>query len=513
MKFSCLLVLLIWRGALGLQDQFIGLNDIEQIEKIEKEIHNFGAKKQSIIQQFKLWQQGASSEKVKQVEDSIKNIFSRKGELSPRVLTRLMRDIGRDKNDDNFRMERTQDGFRKIKEGFNPLFEFEPELRRYQSLTSNIEKKLIYNLTFNRKVIDLVRKLNEKQIVFKQAMVILLTNIQNRRRPDFDIRKFYFKNAFRKEELYIFRRDDPNVNQLYKLYGEQKTRFLEEHELLNSNYNRLNQLLVDFYNEVLRIQIVFNELSKKQDLMDVVDDRILTGLERLLDIRRAIADIIELYRSQIVLIQNQKIVFDKIYQTSRRIQALSVDKKVHEARLNGHESLINDILQSERDRTQSELDADEAKNDELEAQSDGKEMNDNRKLGVSNEALEEEYRLREAEREKRKNAREKRQKLRDQRKKLHEQNLAQISKAIEDGTIATYKSPENYFKDKENSDKVDSYVKTITQRIDNGELSIADIEDTSISEKIVQERLSQSKSSFLAGLFPFIVSIVCFISL
>ncbi|MCA6493160.1 MAG: hypothetical protein IM572_10835, partial [Chitinophagaceae bacterium] len=117
------------------------------------------------------------------------------------------------------------------------------------------------------------------------------------------------------------------------------------------------------------------------------------------------------------------------------------------------------------------------------------------------------------EREKRKNAREKRQKLRDQRKKLHEQNLAQISKAIEDGTIATYKSPENYFKDKENSDKVDSYVKTITQRIDNGELSIADIEDTSISEKIVEERLSQSKSSFLAGLFPFIVSIVCLISL
>lgn len=513
MKFSCLLVLLMWRGALSLQDQFIGLNDIEQIENIEKAIQNFGAKKQSIIEQFKLWQQGASAEKVREVEESIKNIFSKSGELSPKVINRLMRDISLDKNDSDYTMQNTQLSFAKIKNGFNPLFEFEPHFHEYQALTSNIEKKLIYNVQFNRQVIDLIRKLNEKQTDFKQAMIMLLTNIQNRRQHDFDIRRFYFKNLYRAEELYIFRRDDPNVNQLYKLYGEQKTRFLEEHDLLKENYDRLNQLLVDFYNEVLNLQIVYNEISKKQELMDVVDSRVINLLQRLLDIKRAVADVIALYRSQIALIQNQRIVFDKIYQTARRIQGLALDKKIHEARISGQESLIGDIVQGEKDRAEAEADADEAKNDELEAQADAKEMSENRRLGVSNESLEAEYKQKEINRKKRKEERKKRAKLREEQKELREQNAMKTAKSIKAGTLVPDQSAEDYFKNKEYSDKVDSYVKSINEKIDNGELSIADIEDPAISEKVVQTQLSKTKNGFSLGLAPLAMSIICMLLL
>ena len=513
MKFSCLLVLLMWRGAFGLQDQFIGLNDIDQIEKIEKEIQNFGAKKQSIVTQFKLWQQGASAEKVAEVENSIKNIFSSDGELSPKVISRVMRDINLDKTDSDYRMDKTELSFAKIKNGFGPLFEFELRFHKYQSLTSNIEKKLSFNIEFNRDVIGLIQKMNAKQADFKHAMIILLTNIQNKRQHDFNIRQFYFKNQYLAEELYILRRDDPNVNQLYKIWGEQKTHFFEEHELLKENYDRLNQLLVDFYNEVLSLQSLYSETSKKVELMDVVDDRVLNGIERLLDIKRAVADVIALYRNQVTLIQNQRAVFYKIYQTSQRIKGLALEKKVQQIRISGQENLIKDILEEEKDRTEAEMDAAEAYADELEAKADAKEMEENLRFRILNKSLPSEFEQRDIARKKRKQEREKRKKAREERKKAREQNAAASAKSTQSSSRVPDQSSENYFKNKEYTDKVDSYVQSINQKIDNGELSIADIEDPAISELVVENQLNKTKNGSSVAFISLVASLICLLLL
>jgi hypothetical protein len=494
MKISFLLLSVVLGFGVTAIGTLASANDIKEISDLEQEIDSFGKKKQSVIDVIKGWQNGASNNKVNEIESSISSFFDVKGELSPIVMDRMISDSSSDQIDPDSAMEYTEGGFASIQAIFEPLFEFETKFNEYSEHTVEIEKRLVYNGELNREVMKLVKTLQESQPIFRKSLLILLSNIRNRNQPDFDIRKFYFGALFLPEEQFVQSRTDVNVEELYKIYADQKSRFLYEHKLLRQDYLILDQLFVQFYKVVAEIQSHYTEEMKKSNMMDTVDETVVKGLRDLFELRVHIADIVYLFKGQIDLVRNQKAIYHKIFYSAQRIEKLNLHKKIHVAQLAGDDHLIDGIIQEEKDKKEATADAEEAKRDELEALLDEQAQNPNRALDLTNDQIEIDFQTRASDRLKRAQNRAKRAALRLQRQKDRDRKSFEDKIAKNANPGGSTLSAESFFRNKSYTDRMDKYAEGIQQRIDDHSLSLADVDSTDLSQRIIKKELEKTSS-------------------
>lgn len=513
MKFTWFLIIGLLHGCRGLQDQFKELDNLKEVQSLEAAIEDFGKKKQTIMDRIKQWQSGAAKSKVDQIEQSIKGFFEPRGELRNAVISRELKKRAAAGLDPDFTMPITRSSLFDIRLAFAPLKRFQDFYQAFKTQQSETEKKLIYNSELNKKVYELVTEMRRNQFKLKKALLTFFTNIQAHKDPKFDLRQFFFADAFEAEDRFVNKRANRDVNELYLIYQDQKRRFIEQQHILSDDYGKLNDFLNQFYEKVAALQQFYEKQRRAATIMDFDDPTVEEGVGRLIDLRRQIAEICQLVHKELELIKNQRNVFERIYTLAHRMDGVTLQKRIQDSAVSGGPSSA-DIMQEAADQQEAEVDLEEEREDEAETQSDLQEAeNLKRELNLTRASIkgelakrlslddqekdiDAELKAKAAARDKREQERKKRAQLREQRARERAQNSEQaLQKKLALQKINSGTSPEAHFRDKEYSDQIDTYSRGIQERIDDGELKLSDVDSVVVSEHIVQNDLDKSKQN------------------
>lgn len=428
---------------------------------------------------------------TKSAQKEIDDLFTDAGSLNDSALNTLISESTTGKLERDYHMSNSRISISNIQSALSPIINMENKFKEFEKPELKNERTL-FSSDFHGEIYKTVNALFAKRTNFREEMSVISVNLDYMRRSDFDIAAFYFGDLYKNEEKFIFDRSNTQIDQLANIYIGQKDVFANSVSNLRVIYDDLNRILGDLFGLLDEIYLSYLERTKKAELAKSFSQKDKNRLTDLFILRREFAEKMLIYTSVLERIETQKVLLEKVFVYSVRINELYDQSQEAEKLINRslqsqtrNPKLMNLELKNIVEENQDEIDT--LIND---LSSNISDMNnsslDSKDLKVRIAARDQDLAVSAANLEKRK----KQVEIIDSRIKLAKKKGTLNS--LKEDNESTKNTAESFFSQRDQENKSKSLIQNLKTKIFQKEIKMADINDKETSDVIVQQILQES---------------------
>lgn len=433
--------------------------------------------------QLKIYQNQLAYEKAQKAQQAIESLLSPTGDLNPAALDSLLSKAQQKYLEKDYRMALSKASVDDIIESLSPIVQLENEINDYKSLEGTSER-LVSVVSVNQRIYTRVNGLYNQRTTLKKDLLVLSQNLDHLRRSDFDLAGFYFSGQFSQEITFLGKRPDAETAQLYNIFVAQKDVFVDRLNQMQTVYDQFNRDLADIFANCDDIFSTYLALQKRAQLANTFPEEVDNKLAKLFELRRDFAEQLLIYQASLDNIRRQKELFLSVLEATEEVEEASAQRDEIEAifkEFDGFRGQLTEAQKAKLQKLKKEAMEDQVKIVELAKQA-VRDANDPT-LTVK-------------EKEERAEMRQKTMKAILQKSKQRKAEIDEIRQSLKDIQLngnepMDRESPEDYFRRREKEDKENELVENLKVKIDKGELTMAEVADPTISDKIAQKEIQE----------------------
>ena len=240
--------------------------------------------------------------------------------------------------DSDYKLKYFRSAIHDIKERLLPIMNMET-FYTLNNQRINGEHDEDFALELNKRIYWMVGELYYSQDPLKRNVVVLETNLNHLKDPEFRVSDFYFRGQYKSTENIIYQSNDESLQSFRKEYMLKKSQIMWNVADALKFAALLDKEIADLFALHHKIFVMYSTKAENRLDLKSLDDDMLDNVESLFDLRVKIVENIQLILSNINNFETYKAAFQKIFdEAEKRIRPKKEKaKRVEEPGINPEE--------------------------------------------------------------------------------------------------------------------------------------------------------------------------------